>query len=138
MRRFLYHPTLRRIIFFFPFQLLFLHLKKNLLLLSIWAILLGIVTQSLAARYGVPYLFLDPEYQDVVSPLSYFIIGFACGGFVMAFNIASYTLNSFRFPFLATLSSPFTKYCYNNFIIPVFFLSVYVYHIVSFLKGEQI
>src|ERR1035437_7371154 len=138
MRRLLYHPTIRRIIFFFPLQLLFLHIKKNLLLLSIWGLLFGFITQSLAPRYGVPYLFLNPEYQDEVSPLSYFIIGFACGGFIMAFNIASYTLNSYRFPFLATLSTPFTKYCYNNFIIPLVFLVVYVVNIISFLKGEQI
>ena len=138
MRRLLYHPSIRRILFFFPFQLLFLHVKKNLLLLSIWGLLFGFITQTLAPRYGVPYLFLNPEYQDEVSPLSYFIIGFACGGFIMAFNIASYTLNSFRFPFLATLSTPFTKYCYNNFIIPFVFLVVYVVNIISFLKGEQI
>src|ERR1035437_10985997 len=138
MRRLLYHPTIRRIIFFFPLQLLFLHIKKNLLLLSIWGLLFGFITQSLAPRYGVPYLFLNPEYLDEVTPLSYFIIGFACGGFVMAFNISSYTLNSFRFPFLATLANPFTKYCFNNFIIPVLFLLVMVFILISYLKGDQI
>ncbi|MBI4945717.1 MAG: patatin-like phospholipase family protein [Bacteroidetes bacterium] len=138
MRRLLYHPTIRRLIFFFPLQLLFLHIKKNLLLLSIWGLLFGFITQSLAPRYGVPYLFLNPEYLDEVSPLSYFIIGFACGGFVMAFNISSYTLNSYRFPFLATLSSPFTKYCFNNFIIPLLFLIVYVINVISFLEREDL
>lgn len=137
MRKLLLHPRLRRILFYFPFQLLFLHLKKNLLLLSIWGLLFGFITQSLAPRYGVPYLFLNPEYLDEVSVLSYFITGFACGGFVMAFNIASYILNSFRFPFLATLSHPFTKYCINNFIIPITFMVVYVLNIISFLKSEQ-
>ncbi len=138
MRKLLLHPSLRRIIFFFPFQLVFLHIKKNLLLLSVWGLLFGFITQALAPRYGVPYLFLNPEYLDDVSPLAYFIIGFACGGFIMAFNIASYTLNSFRFPFLATLAHPFTKYCYNNYIIPTVFLLVYVYNILAFLYGEQI
>ncbi|MFI5164071.1 MAG: patatin-like phospholipase family protein [Bacteroidia bacterium] len=138
MRKFLLHPWFRRIIFFFPFQLLFLHLKKNILLLTIWGLLFGIVTQSIAPRYGIPYLFLNPEYLNNVSPLSYFIIGFACGGFVMSFNIASYILNSFRFPFLATLAHPFTKYSVNNFIIPVFFVIVYVTNIISFLRSEQI
>lgn len=138
MKDFLYHPLFRRIIFFFPFQLLFLHFKKNLLLLSVWALLFGFVGQTFAARYGVPYLFLSPEYMDRVNALSYFIIGFACGGFTMAFNIASYILNSFRFPFLATLSHPFAKYCINNFIIPVSFLGVYVGNIISFLHNEQI
>ena len=138
MRKLLLHPSLRRIIFFFPFQLLFLHLKKNILLLSVWGLLFGFITESLAPRYGVPYLFLNPEYLDEVSILSYFIIGFACGGFAMAFNISSYILNSFRFPFLATLSHPFTKYCFNNYIIPVLFLVVYVFKIASFLQYEQI
>src|ERR1051326_1626317 len=124
MKKLLYHPNFRRIIFFFPFQLFFLHLKKNLLLVAIWGLLFGFITQTLAARYGVPYLFLNPEYQDSVSPLSYFIIGFACGGFTMAFNVASYILNCFRFPFLATLSHPFTKYCVNNFILPCTFVAV--------------
>jgi len=106
--------------------------------LSVWGLLFGFVTQSLAPRYGIPYLFLNPEYLDEVSALSYFIVGFACGGFTMAFNIASYILNSFRFPFLATLSHPFTKYCINNYIIPFLFLIVYVWNMVSFLMGEQI
>ncbi len=138
MKKLLYHPGLRRVIYFFPLQLLFLHIKKNLLLLSIWGLLFGFVTQSLAPRYGMPYLFLNPEYLDEVSPLSYFLIGFACGGFTMAFNVASYILNSFRFPFLATLSHPFTKYCINNYIIPSLFLFVYIWNMVSFLYSEQV
>jgi hypothetical protein len=138
MRKLFLQPVWRRIIFFFPFQLLFLHLKKNLLLLSIWGLLFGFVTKSLALLYGIPYLFLNPEYLDEVSILSYSIIGFACGGFAMAFNIASYTLNSFRFPFLATLSHPFAKYCINNYIIPGAFLLVYIWNMVSFLLQEKI
>lgn len=134
----LYHPSIRRLVFFFPFQLFFLHLKKNILLLSVWGLLFGFVSQQLAPRYGIPYLFLNPEYLDEVSSLSYFIVGFACGGFTMAFNIASYILNSFRFPFLATLSHPFTKYCINNYIIPFLFLIVYIWNMVSFLLDEQI
>lgn len=138
MRRLLSHPKIRRTIFFFPFQLLFLHFKKNILLLAIWGLLFGFVTQTLAPAYGVPFLFLNPEYLGSVSPLSYFITGFACGGFIMAFHIASYILNSFRFPFLATLSHPFPKYCLNNFIIPTLFLVVYLYNIISFLGNELI
>lgn len=138
MRKLFLYPKVRRTVFFFPFQLLFLHIKKNILLVSIWGLLFGFVTQSLAPRYGIPYLFLNPEYLDHVSPLSYLIMGFACGGFIMSFNIASYILNSFRFPFLATLSHPFSKYCLNNFIIPGSFVAVYAANMVSFLKEEQI
>ena len=117
MRKLLSHSKIRRTIFFFPIQLVFLHVKKNILLLAMWGLLFGFVTQSVAPTYGITYLFLNPEYLDDVSPLSYLIMGFACGGFIMAFNVASYILNSFRFPFLATLSHPFAKYCLNNFII---------------------
>ncbi|HEY4798695.1 MAG TPA: hypothetical protein VII99_06410, partial [Bacteroidia bacterium] len=138
MRRFLYHPKFRRTVFFFPFQLLFLHIKKNILLLSVVGLLLGFITQVLAPRYGVPYLFLNPEYFGEVGPLSYFIVGVSFGAFIMAFNTASYILNSFRFPFLATLSQPFTKYCLNNFIIPGILVVVYLWNIIDFLKGEQL
>ena len=103
-----------------------------------WIILFGIVTNQMATRYGVPYLFLSPEYFDNVSFLSYFIMGFACGGFIMAFNISSYVLNSYRFPFLATLYNPFAKYCINNSIIPALFILTYLYNIFVFQLGEQV
>src|SRR5688572_21918400 len=96
----------KRVTYFFPFQLLFVHFKKNPLLLLFWLIMFGFITKSLAARYGVPYLFLNPEYLDEVSFFSYLLVGLTCGGFIMAFNISSYIMNSFRFPFLATLSYP--------------------------------
>jgi hypothetical protein len=67
MKKLFLHPSWRRIIFFFPFQLVFLHLKKNLLLVSFWALLFGFVTQSIAPHYGVAYLFLNPEYMDDVN-----------------------------------------------------------------------
>jgi hypothetical protein len=138
MKKLFLHPHWRRIIFFFPFQLLFLHLKKNLLLVAFWSLLFGFVTNSIAPHHGVAYLFLNPEYMNEVSFLSYFIVGFACGGFVMAFNISSYILNSFRFSFLATLKNPFTKYCINNYIIPGSFLLVYLWNMFLFLKSEHI
>src|SRR5438132_10592706 len=104
------NSRIRRIIFFFPIQLLFLHLKKNHLHLIFWAILFGTITGNIAPRYGANYLFLNPEYLNHVSFLSYFIIGFACSGFMMAFHISSYIMNGFRFPFIATLYNPFLKY----------------------------
>lgn len=132
------NQALRRISYFFPFQLLLVHVKKNHLLIVFWLILFGFVTQNLAARYGVPYLFLNPEYRDKSDFLAYLIIGFSCGGFIMAFNITSYIMNGFRFPFLATLSNPFMKYCLNNFIIPGLFLLVYIFEIVTFLMTQPV
>lgn len=132
------HPKFRRFFYSFHFRLLLLDFKKNQLLLVFWLIFFGIITNALAPRYGVAYLFWGPEYFDKISPLSYFITGFACGGFIMAYNIASYIKNAFRFPFLATLRNPFLKYCINNFYIPVFFILLYSIQIFSFLKGEDV
>jgi len=132
------HPTFRRFFFSFFFRLLLLDFKKNQLLLVFWLIFFGVITNSVAPRYGVAYLFWGPEYFDKTSYLSYFITGFACGGFVMAYNIASYIKNAFRFPFLATLRNPFWKYCLNNFVIPMSFTILYCVQIFRFLRGEEI
>lgn len=135
---FVQRPVLRRIVYFFPIQLLLVQVKKNHLIVIFWLILFGFITQSVASRYGVGFLFVDPEYLDHVGFLSYFIVGFSCGGFIMAYNISCYIQNAFRFPFLATLSHPFIKFCHNNFIIPTIFLAVYVYNIYNFLGGESV
>lgn len=121
-----------KIIFFFPVQLLFVHLKKNLILLAFWLLLFAIITKAVSHKYGVPYLFLYPEYLGEVNFLSHFIVGLMTGGFIMAFNISSYVVNGFRFPFLATLNRPFIKYCQNNFIIPLAYSVVYIYCLANF------
>ena len=130
------HTLFRRIFYSFFFRLILLDLKKNQSLLVFWLIFFGIITDNLATRYGVSYLFLGPEYMNNISFLSYFITGFACGGFIMAYNISSYVKNAFRFPFLATLKNPFFKYCLNNFALPLSFLTLYIIRIFFFLKGE--
>jgi hypothetical protein len=129
---FLKNQGIRRVAFFFPIQLLLVHLKKNHLLLLFWIIMFGFVTKVIAPKYGIPLLFLNPEYLDNVSIWSYFIVGFSCGGFIMAFNMSSYIMNGFRFPFIATLTNPFLKYCLNNSIIPIVFLLTYTWHIYDF------
>lgn len=130
------HLFFRRIFYSFFFRLILLDFKKNQSLLVFWVLFFAIITDNLATRYGVSYLFLGPEYMDNICFLSYFITGFACGGFIMAYNISSYVKNAFRFPFLATLKNPFLKYCLNNFILPFSFFMLYVIRIFFFLKGE--
>lgn len=130
------HPLFRRIFYSFYFRLLLLDFKKNTSLLFFWLLMFGIISNSIAPRYGVAYLFWGPEYMDNLSMASYFITGFACGGFIMSYNIASYIKNGFRFPFLATLRNPFAKYCVNNFLIPSLFCLLYCIQIYQFLKGE--
>ena len=123
---------LRKLIFFFPLQLLLVNLKRNHLLLLLWIILFGFVSKSLALKYGIPYLFLAPEYLDVVSFWSYFIMGFSIGGFVMVYNISSYIINSKRFPFIATLKRPFVKFCINNSLLPLIFILYYIYQVIDY------
>lgn len=132
------HPWLGRIVFFFPVQLLLVQIKKNPILVIFWLLLTGFVTGKLAAKYGISLLFVDPEYLGEVGFLSFFIVGFACGGFIMAYQIACYIHNAYRFPFLATLSRPFVKFCMNNIIIPGGFIIVYIWNIVSFLNTEPV
>ena len=129
---------LRRIIFSFSLQLLMVHLKKNLNMVLFWLFLFGLITGNIAPRYGIPYLFLSPEYFDKVSFGAYFLTGFGCGGFIMAFHISSYILNCYRFPFVATLANPFIRYCINNSIIPLVFVGTYMYAIYQFLLGEHL
>lgn len=132
------HPAFRRFYFSFPFRLLLLDFKKNLLLLLFWLFFFGVITNHVSPNYGVAFLFLGPEYFNKISVFSYFIVGFSCGGFIMAYNIASFIKNAYRFPFLASLRSPFMKYCLNNFILPVLFITLYCFKIYFFLNGEDI
>lgn len=121
-----YKDVLRRILYFFPLRLLVLHFKKNHLLLLCWLILFGYVYGFVAANYGLPYLILAPEYLGKVGFLSFFITGLALGGFITAFNLYSYALHAFRFPFIATVAKPFAKFSLNNGIIPLVFIVAYM------------
>ncbi|MBL0103835.1 MAG: patatin-like phospholipase family protein [Bacteroidetes bacterium] len=126
-----------RLFYSFPVQLVVVLLKKNHLLLLYWAVLFGWVTNSISKTFGIPYLFLDPEYMGNVGFMSFFIIGFATGSFIMVFNISSYIMNGFRFPFIATLSRPFLKYTVNNFIVPALFVLVYLCNFIYFQINNE-
>ncbi len=128
----------RRVVYFFPLQLLLLHLKKNHLLLLIWLLLLAYITERIGVKYGIPYLFLFPEYFGKVSFLSFAITGFALGGLITAFNLYSYTMHGYRFPFIATLSRPFLKFNVNNAVIPVLFILVYLWCSASFQYEKEL
>ena len=126
-----------KVVYFFPLQLFFVHLKKNQQLLLFWLFLFLIIFQAIGTKYGIPYLFIAPEYLGELSIASYFIVGFSIGGFVVAFNISSYIMNAFRFPFLATLSKPFYKYSVNNSVLPTFFVLSYIFNATSFLNNYE-
>lgn len=133
-----YRDRIRRFIYFFPFRLLVLHFKKNHLLLLCWLILFGYVAQAISVNYGIPYLVLAPEYYGEVNFVSFLITGIALGGFITAFNLYSYALHAFRFPFIATVSRPFAKFCINNGIIPLAFLIAYIYSSVDIQVNHEL
>ncbi|MBI3511337.1 MAG: hypothetical protein HY064_11790 [Bacteroidetes bacterium] len=132
------HPIIRRTIYFFPVQLLLVQIKKNPVLIIFWLLMFGFLTGGLASRYGISLLFVDPEYIGKVNFFSYFVVGFSCGGFIMAYQISCYIYNAFRFPFLATLSRPFLRFCTNNFVIPLAFQVTYLILIFRFLHEEPV
>ena len=111
----------------FPLQLLILHIKKHQLMLVLWLILFASIFKSFGTHYGVPYLFLDPEYRNRVDFYSFLIVGFSLGGFIMAWQISFYMLNSYRFNFLASLTHPFVTFCLNNSTIPLLFIICYIF-----------
>lgn len=127
-----------RVIYFFPFQLLSLHFKKNHLLLLFWFFLFGYITENIGTKYGIHILFLFPEYLDHVNFWSFFMVGLSIGGFIMAFNLYSYIMHGFRFPFIATISKPFFKFSVNNFIIPVLFIVLYCIHSYDFQLNREL
>jgi hypothetical protein len=133
-----YRQWVRRIIYFFPIQLLLLHLKKNHLLLLAWIVLFGYITENIGVKYGIPYLFLFPEYFGRVNFLSYAITGFALGGFITAFNLYSYAMHGYRFPFIATIARPFLKFNVNNAVLPVAFTLTFLWYSASFQSSREL
>ncbi len=121
-----------KIWFSFPIQLFLLHLRKNLLLLLIWVVLLAIILEGIGVTLGIPFLFLDPEYLNQVSWISFFLIGIGFAMFTMGFHMSTYIMDGVKFPFLAILSKPFIHYCINNSIIPLIFYLIYIFRFISF------
>jgi len=125
------------IFYSFPIQLLGLHCRNNLLLIFIWFLLMALVTGGFGQVFGIKYLFLTPEYMGEVGFLSFFFLGLSFGGFFITWNLTSYLLDAQLFPFLASLARPFTKFCLNNLLIPVAFLSIYFYCMVHFQSYSE-
>jgi len=113
--------------YFFPFQLLLLHLKKNHFLLVIWGLLFAVITGVFGQNIGIPQLFLVPEYLGNTGLLSFAILGFSLGGFISGYNLYTYMMHGYRFPMIATLNSPFHKFCINNFLLPALFVLTYLF-----------
>jgi len=122
------------IIYSFPVQLLFMHLRNNLLLIGMWIVVFLLMTGIVANLFGVKFLFLAPEYMGEVGFKSFFILGGAFGGFFMTWNLTTYILDAHHFPFLASMKRPFTKFILNNFIVPLTFLVIYFSYTIWFQR----
>ncbi|HXO76034.1 MAG TPA: hypothetical protein VN824_12375, partial [Puia sp.] len=129
---------LKAIYYFFPVQLLLLHVKKFQVLLIFWLILFSTLNGGFMRAYGAAALFLSPEYLGDVSPISTAIVGMATGVFIMSWNITTFILFCQHFRFLATTTKPFLKYCINNAILPVIFLVFYFVKVVQFSTRREL
>ncbi|WP_343851995.1 patatin-like phospholipase family protein [Algoriphagus jejuensis] len=114
-----------RILYSFPVQLFLLHLRKNLALVLVWVVLLGVILEQFGVVLGIPFLFLDPEYLHQVSWLSFFLIGIGMAILTMAFHMTTYIMDGRQFKFLAIIPKPFIHFCINNSIIPLIFYLIY-------------
>jgi len=123
---------------FFPIHIIFAQLKYNLISMFYWAFLFMLISGSFGKAFGVPYLFLSPEYLGDVSAWSFVLLGFSIGGFIMAFNTYSYIKLGPRYSFLAIVSRPFYKFCINNSFIPVLFIFYYIYKMTQFQRVEEL
>ena len=123
---------------FFPFQLLTLQLKSNLFALLFWVLLFLIISNNIGVAFGIPLLFLSPEYLGEISPMSFLLLGIALGGFTTAFNTFSYIKLGPHFPFLTNVSKPFYKFYINNSIIPLVFIIYYTIQIYNFQTQKEL
>src|SRR6201996_8271676 len=130
--------VLKAIYYFFPVQLLLLHIKKFQVLLIFWLILFSTLNGGFMRAYGAAALFLSPEYLGKVSPVSTAFVGMATGIFIMSWNITTFILFSRHFRFLATTTNPFLKYCINNFLLPLIFLVFYFIRAVQFSADKEL
>lgn len=133
MRRYL-----RGFFYSMPIQMLLLHLRSYQLLLLFWYILFAQVNGSLMAHFGVNNLFLAPEYLNNTNPISTAILGTAFTVFIMSWNVTTFILHSKHIKFLATTTQPFLKYCINNSIIPLSFITFYYIKAYHFLYSQEL
>jgi len=130
-------PIFKHLVYFFPVQLLVLHFKKNHVLLAVCIALLALAHGFIGKQYGVSQLFLYPEYRGKTDFFSFAILGFAYGGFILAFNLYTYILHGYRFRFIASLQKPFVKFSVNNAIVPVIMVLTYLFDSVRYQINNE-
>ncbi|MGB1316538.1 MAG: hypothetical protein ACPG4Y_10990, partial [Chitinophagales bacterium] len=128
---------LTNIIFYFPFRLFITHFKTNVLLIVSWFVLFMMIYGNILNSYGAYYLFLNPGYLGVTSYFSFLLLGVCFGIFFITWNIVSYLLLSYRYPFVASMEWPLAMYTFNNAILPLLFIIGYLYKIFTFQLNEM-
>ncbi|RLD54955.1 MAG: hypothetical protein DRJ01_17350, partial [Bacteroidetes bacterium] len=129
----------KKILFFFPLQLLKAYFKYHQTYLLIWLLPFFIILNNFGVTFGIPSLFLTPQYDGNIGLLSFLFMGLATGSFIMAFHISSYVVMSHRFPFIVTTRQPFLIYSQNNSTIPFIYILLYIYQSINFqLYNEYI
>jgi hypothetical protein len=122
---------------FFPIELLFGMVKYNLISLMYWGVLFSIVSDGFGSAFGVPFLFFSPEYLDEISAISFVLLGFGIGGFIVGYHTYSYMKLGFRYPFLALAHRPFVRFSINNSLIPIVFIIYYCVKMSQFQLQEE-
>jgi hypothetical protein len=128
---------LQNIWFYFPIRLFLAHFKSNILLVFTWLLLLLAIYGGLAYSYGAQFLFLNPEYLGKTNFFSFQLLGASFGIFFITWNIVSYLLLSYKYPFIASMRWPVAMFTFNNSIIPLVFILLYIIKIILFQKNEM-
>lgn len=127
-----------RLFYSFPIQLFILHLRKNLLFVGLWVLMIWIALGNFGKVLGIPYLFLDPEYLNEVSWVGFFMMGVGIAVFTMAFHMTTYIIDGSRFKFLAVVNKPFLHYCLNNLAFPLIFYAIYIIAFIKFQLNNEL
>ena len=72
------------------------------------------VSGGFGKDFGIPYLFLEPEYLSENSFWSMMLVGAALGAFIASYQIAMYILESYRFHFMAFEKRAFSWICFRQ------------------------
>ena len=123
---------------FFPIHLIFSQVKFNIVVLFYWAFLFAVINGFFGLSFGAPFLFVSPEYLGETTYMSFLLLGFSIGGFIMAFHTYSYIRLGPFYPFIATLSRPYFKFCLNNSTIPLLFLINICINVWSFQRSQEL
>lgn len=119
---------------FFPVYLLFDYLRYNKLILLSWLLPFLFILNITGEKFGIPTLYLVPEYMGSVNAVAFLFSGLATGSFIMAFHIASYINMAHRHPFVIRFSRPFLTYSLNNSVIPLIYIVIFLIQSAYFQK----